>query len=264
MLFRFINPLSKTSKFNYYCSIYKINNGDTSLVKSAEDNEIKEYENYIDWTPDFVIENSNSDNSNYFVTVHQKDMNTNLISGKLIVPFNVYHLLKDEEAVWSVRSKDEMNVFKLQNMNVTESKNNLYKVSLSQDSLDGKAVSALIGPSTKWNKINIGGNFEAPNATSRIIISGYKNSTGTAEKLIDIEPNSEINISSINANEYPFITVTFASMRTDETSEHYLSDLSVVFTPSAEIAVKSQTDFANKNSVLRGDTVKLNLFAENI
>ena len=85
LLFRVINPLKNTSDFEYYFSIEQIIDDEILLIKNSNFAEITVFENYIDWIPATVIENNKD---NYLFSAWQKDLNTEIISDKLTIPFN--------------------------------------------------------------------------------------------------------------------------------------------------------------------------------
>ncbi len=114
--FRQINQLfNEQSSYLYEFQILKVNNQDTLIIKSSSIDEINEYENYVDWTPDLTLEN----NKNYILASQLIDKNTENQSGLLYIPFNTYSSLIDNNTTFALKHSSELASLTLENMMIT-------------------------------------------------------------------------------------------------------------------------------------------------
>jgi len=272
-IFRVTNPLSKLSNFEYYFSIERIVDDGIVLIKNSTPEEIIETENYIDWKPDIELEGSRE---NFLFSAQQKDLNTGLVSDKLTVPFNTHYgssmtAIVSQAASFSLFTKEGLNNFKLENMIIKDTVYDNYPTSvivLADGFQSGRAISPIIGPASLWLEAYMMGNFYG----NKIIVYGLKDINSTPEKLFEIDTlkiNFIVDYSFIplysdivDAKEYPYIQVEYSASLTND-SRPCVSAIYLDFFPSAELAMRSETNFLAKN-VLRGDTAILNLEIENI
>ena len=269
LLFRVINPLSKLSDFEYYFAIEQIVDGDTSLIKNSIASEITEFENYIDWTPTVELDFGKG---NYLFSAWQKDLNTNLLGEKLIIPFNTYDnpfssMINDDFVVaWRLRTKEELSSLKFENM-VFENSDfaDTNFIGLEDGFLYGTVTSPLIGPmKAGMYNLMIAGDFSDENSESKIIIYGLKNANSLPEKLFELDSLlGSFWGCGFTVAEHPYIQIEFSTTSQDNNSKHYVRSLEVNYVSAAELAMRAATGFA-EHSVLRGDAAQFHLEIENI
>lgn len=296
ILFRQINPLKPTNSFDYRFTISEIQvnkisdneiSVDTLIIKHSADDEVKIYENYIDWTPDILLKENAG---NYLLSSQTINLTTQDSSGILNIPFNTYHLVNDEEAVWSLNTSEEVANFSFENMQqiltfTGTGTENISQIEIVANTSAGQAVSPFIGPAKKWNYLSVKGNFADNNADnqykSKILVTGFDINKNFVKVLNEFEILNELNtlgtfdISGFAADSFPYINITFVSNLNNNfvtSTKHFLSGVECAFSPAPEIACKAATSnnsnnnytHFRRNSVLRGDSIFLEIWLENI
>lgn len=126
----------------------------------------------------------------------------------------------------------------------------------------GKSKTKNIGPATKWNKININGNFDSENIKSSIKVVGITNEK-QAELLTETNKIESLDISNIDAKTYPFINVIFETERNDYTKKHFINSIAADYEPAPELVITKNTS-VKPGSILRADSTKIIMEVENI
>lgn len=135
---------------------------------------------------------------------------------------------------------------------------------------NGKMTSPNIGPALKWNNININGNLETTTADINIKIYGL-NKTNTPVLLVSSALKQYIDISSINAIEYPqiYFEVEFTAKALSvqqyfSSAKTNLTSILVNYLPTAELAIVQSETKSDKESYILGDLASMNVAVRNL
>ena len=129
--------------------------------------------------------------------------------------------------------------------------------------LQGSFTSTKIGPAREWKQLNIQGYFPKDSTALTVNVYGYSKLTSEKELLIT-DSLPEIDITGINALEYPDIQVELDISRINGKARPYIESIDCDFIPAAEFAVlKSATEISN-NDFLRGSETELSATVSNI
>lgn len=135
---------------------------------------------------------------------------------------------------------------------------------------EGKFVSNPIGESKKWNKVYLNGKFDDSNQKLLVKIFGIKpnNEKFLLKETEYIEP---IDISEVSANLYPNIQVECQFMMIDSTLKSMInsqsigiSSIIVDFIPLDELSIVKSLTNLEKNNILRGEPVELDIAMRNL
>jgi hypothetical protein len=120
----------------------------------------------------------------------------------------------------------------------------------------------LIGPAKEWKRLQFIGFIRSDQASIKTTIYGV-GETGYS-KLLKESWDNVVNISDINAEEYPYIQVEFEMARRGEDLDFNFIGFEVDFVPDAELAAVDSKTFPIEETVLRGDSISMQFALENI
>jgi hypothetical protein len=128
----------------------------------------------------------------------------------------------------------------------------------------GSMATRNIGPARQWNSISFDGVMPETDATTIIEIYGISAKDFSEEKLITVQNKHQIDISSINADDHPYIKIKLTMRRGSGISNPYISAIYCDFIPTAEFAVINSKSALSENELMRGEPVSYHYEIENI
>lgn len=132
-------------------------------------------------------------------------------------------------------------------------------------SKNGYYLSADLGPALKWNYIKTSINLDE-HASITMKISGYNVETAQYDSLKQLslaDGLNNINLSFVDAKLYPKIKLLFNLSRTREISKPLLKSVSADFVPVPELLISTSSSFLEKDTILRGENMQVNLSVKN-
>ncbi|MBX3042621.1 MAG: T9SS type A sorting domain-containing protein [Candidatus Kapabacteria bacterium] len=136
---------------------------------------------------------------------------------------------------------------------------------------EGNYKSDFINKSKKWNSITIESEYPDNGTNIGLFVAGRNSETGNIDTLLHEVNPGNVDMSQINAIIYPevFASLKFSQTKFDiksllNSDETFISSIRLEFVPADELAIlQSETDI-DKNDILKGEPVGLNLAIENI
>jgi hypothetical protein len=128
----------------------------------------------------------------------------------------------------------------------------------------GTYSSPVYGPSIAWRSLKIDGLIDTNQ--SKIDIKIYAQSRDKTQEQLLIEQinNTEIDLSSIPADQFPYIRFEATLTRFGLKFLPYITAISCDFDPAAELALSGLESGISSTKCMRGDSVQLNITAYNI
>ena len=121
-----------------------------------------------------------------------------------------------------------------------------------------------IGPAREWNYVSFDGVMPQTDASTNIEIYGISSKNFSEEKLFTVENKHFIDISSIDAIEYPYIKIKVSMSRSSGISNPYISGIYCDFDPSSEFAIINSKSALSHEELMRGETIEYHYEIENI
>jgi flagellar hook assembly protein FlgD len=125
---------------------------------------------------------------------------------------------------------------------------------------EGVFSSEKIGPAQQWNYIQIEGN-DIENSTLSVSIFD----TLSVETVFgEFEIGKQIDLSAIDASLYPYLSYKVNLKRNSTTQTPSISSVAIRYNPSPEMAIKKSTFELAEKEIMRGETNRAYVEAENI
>ena len=128
---------------------------------------------------------------------------------------------------------------------------------LIQNPREARIQIPLLGPAKKWNQLKM--NFEAPQDSINLVVSIYGiKSLLDKDKILLLKSSnlSEIALNSINALEYPYLSIEVMISNPYESSNFVWKDVSIDFIPSPELALEIvEPNLPADSLILRGEEI---------
>ncbi len=134
---------------------------------------------------------------------------------------------------------------------------------------EGALISPLIGPSKNWGKLDFDHTYSSSPENDSISCSmwGYPNPEGRPALLWEGESTgtSALDLSFINANEYPYLQLRFDSFDETDKSAASLDFWRIFYEGFPELAVNPERHFAiNQDTLQQGQPYRMEVAIENI
>lgn len=134
---------------------------------------------------------------------------------------------------------------------------------ITKYTLEGRFESTEIGPGKQWNELTLNGDFSGEGVHINTRVYGLKPDGGEPVELINQE-GYNIDLSSIDAHEYPRLKSVFDLKRDTENVAPYISGMECDFIPAAEFAFLNSTAKIIGDSLLRGYPISFSASVQNI
>ncbi len=128
----------------------------------------------------------------------------------------------------------------------------------------GHLKTPIIGPAKHWKNLLLKGKLDSGNTKNKIIVFGIHYDKNNYDKLIENDTSTSIDLSEINADEYPYLRLEADLERNNDTAAGYITSIASCFNPLPELSFVKDNCIIKSDSIMRGELFTSSYTVRNI
>lgn len=232
---------------------------------AAERQVVKDFIDAIPKGNIIVITNGGASGTTQFPSIWSTDPGSNLYQALKSNGFNAIDLITSDVPFVFIGRKGNPSPI---TQTVASINNEIISTDFSADGPDtaGNIISSVFGPAKKWKQFQFNGfSAETPSTDSVAFQIIGITPAGTETTLLDLDStNHVVDISSIDAVQYPYLKIKLLCKDTSNTSPYQLNYWRLNYDPVPEGAVAPNILFQMKDTVEQGEPIVFKLAFKNI